>query len=184
MLRYDEKTNRCYTLDQYVGTSPFKENLTKEWNLLPEVFFYDSKVDTLEHIKKVSELMGQAACELIRRGNIHDASKLEEPEKGLFDLMTPILDRLEYNSPEYKESLSKLKVALNHHYANNSHHPQHYENGIDGMDLFDLIEMFFDWKAATERTKNGDLTKSIEINAKRFNMSDQLVNIFKNTNKK
>jgi hypothetical protein len=74
-----------------------------------------------------------------------------------------------------------LKPALDHHYANNSHHPQFYKNGIDGMNLLDLVEMFFDWKAATERTKDGDIRKSIEINSTRFNISPQLVSIFVNT---
>jgi hypothetical protein len=49
------------------------------------------------------------------------------------------------------------------------------------MDLLDLVEMFFDWKAATERTKDGDIRKSVEINSTRFNLSPQLVNIFNNT---
>jgi hypothetical protein len=74
-----------------------------------------------------------------------------------------------------------LEVALNHHYANNSHHPQHYENGINGFDLFDLMEMFFDWKAATERTKDGNIYSSIEYNKTRFEISEQICQIFKNT---
>jgi len=49
------------------------------------------------------------------------------------------------------------------------------------MDLFDVMEMFWDWCAATERTKDGDIRKSIEINKGRFEMSDQLASIFMNT---
>ena len=74
-----------------------------------------------------------------------------------------------------------MQVALDHHYANNSHHPEHYKNGIMGMDLIDLIEMICDWKAATERNANGDIMKSIEINQKRFNYSDELKQILINT---
>jgi hypothetical protein len=144
---------------------------------------YNSKGDTLEHIHRVSSLLGEAATELIKRGSLHDNSKLEEPEKALFDEMTPLLKTMEYNSPEYKESLSKLEPALNHHYANNSHHPQFYNNGINGMNLFDIIEMFFDWKAAGERGQNGDIYKSIKINEKRFGISDQLAQILYNTAK-
>ncbi len=103
------------------------------------------------------------------------------PEKELVDELTPLLSSLKYGTPEYQASLDRLKPALDHHYANNSHHPQYYENGVDGMDLFDLVEMFFDWKAATERTKDGDIRKSVEINSTRFNLSPQLVNIFNNT---
>ena len=142
---------------------------------------YDSKQDTLQHINRVKDLLEGVAVELVQRGHNHDASKLENPEKELFDTYTPLLKQLEYGSDEYKESLEKLKPALEHHYANNSHHPEYYENGVDDMDLFDVVEMLCDWKAATERTKNGDIYKSIEINQKRFNLSPQLTKILLNT---
>ena len=144
---------------------------------------YDSKVDTLLHIKRVAELMTEAATELIRRANIHDNSKLESPEKKLFDEFTPKLKGSTYGSDEYKEFLKGLKIALDHHYKMNSHHPEHYENGVNGFDLFDLVEMFFDWKAAGERHTDGNIYKSIEINKERFNLSDQIVDIFTNTAK-
>jgi len=142
---------------------------------------YDSKADTLLHIKRVNQLLTGASTELIRRANIHDNSKLESPEKEMFDEYTPKLKNCTYGSDEYKEFLSGLKVALDHHYKNNSHHPEHYENGVNGFDLFDLIEMFFDWKAATERHADGNIIKSIEINKERFKLSDQVCDIFRNT---
>jgi len=142
---------------------------------------YDSKADTLLHIKRVNQLMTEAASELIRRANVHDSSKLESPEKELFDEYTPKLKDCTYGSDEYKEFLKGLKVALDHHYKNNSHHPEHYENGVNDFDLFDLIEMFLDWKAATERHADGNIMKSIEINKIRFGLSDQICEIMKNT---
>jgi len=142
---------------------------------------YDSKDATVLHQHRVGHLLCDAADELIKRSEIHDASKLESPEKELFDEFTPKLAGCTYGSDEYKEFLKGLKVALDHHYANNSHHPEHYENGINGFDLFDLIEMFFDWKAASERHNDGNILKSIEINTERFNLSEQIVSILKNT---
>lgn len=150
---------------------------------------YDSETDTKAHILLVKILINKFLTEMQRRSNVHDASKLLSPEKELFDIYTPILKNLKYASEngsqdisqEYKESLLKLKPALDHHYANNSHHPEHYPNGINGFDLFDLVEMFCDWMAATKRTKDGNILNSIQINKKRFNMSDQLVDIFTNT---
>lgn len=142
---------------------------------------YDSKADTLLHIKRVNELLSGAAIELIRRGMVHDSSKLQEPEKSLFDEFTPKLKNCTYGSDEYKGYLSSLKVALDNHYIFNSHHPEHYENGVNGMDLFDVIEMFMDWKAAGERHLDGSIQKSIDHNKDRFKMSDQLVSIFENT---
>lgn len=145
---------------------------------------YDSTKDTLLHIKRVSQLLTEAASELIRRANIHDNSKLESPEKEYFDEYTPKLAGSTYGSDEYKSFLKELKVGLDHHYAHNSHHPEHYENGINGFDLFDLIEMFFDWKAATERHNDGNIHKSIKINKDRFKISEQLESILSNTAKR
>jgi hypothetical protein len=142
---------------------------------------YDSSVDTLKHIKRVAQLLTEAASELIERANKHDDSKLKSPEKELFDEYTPKLKTATYGSEEYNEFLKGLKVALDHHYANNSHHPEFYENGVNGMDLFDVIEMAVDWLAASERHNDGNIYKSLEINKDRFKMSDQLVDIFKNT---
>lgn len=142
---------------------------------------YDSTADTLLHIKRVNELLLIFSSELISRAIVHDNSKLKSPEKELFDEFTPKLKGSTYGSEEYRKNLSELKVALDHHYANNSHHPEHYNNGVNGFDLFDLVEMFMDWKAATERHANGDILKSIEINKERFGISEQICEIFRNT---
>ncbi len=144
---------------------------------------YDSTAETLKHIKKVQMYLNEAAIELLKRANKHDDSKLKSPEKDYFDKYTPILAELTYGSDEYKQALKDMEPALLHHYKNNSHHPEFYKNGINGFDLFDLIECFFDWKAATERHNDGDIYKSFEINKKRFDMSDQLAKIFENTAK-
>ena len=74
-----------------------------------------------------------------------------------------------------------MKPALDHHYKVNPHHPEYYSNGIKGMNLLDLIEMFFDWMATTKRHADGDIRKSIEINKKRFGYDDLLAQIFNNT---
>ena len=102
----------------------------------------------------------------------------------MFDEFTPKLKDCTYGSDEYKEFLKGLKVALDHHYKNNSHHPEHYKNGVNGFDLFDLIEMAMDWCAAVERHNDGDIFKSLEINTERFQLSNQIVYILHNTFKR
>lgn len=145
---------------------------------------YDSELDTLKHIKTVNAYLIKCAKILMDRAIVHDDSKLKEPEKSVFDEMTPKLKESTYGSDEYKGFLNEMKVALDHHYGNNSHHPEHYEDGIWGMDLFDLIEMVVDWKAATERHDDGNIVKSLKINKDRFNISDQLYQILFNTIKR
>lgn len=53
--------------------------------------------------------------------------------------------------------------------------------GIGRMNLFDLLEMICDWKAATERHADGNLLKSFEINKDRFEISSELLEILIST---
>jgi len=142
---------------------------------------YDSTSDTLLHIKRVNELLIRFSKDLMYRAICHDSSKLMSPEKSLFDEFTPKLKGCTYGSDEYNGHLSSLKSALDNHYKRNSHHPEHYDNGVDGMDLLDIVEMFMDWKASGERHADGNIIKSIEYNKNRFRLSEQVVSIFKNT---
>ena len=143
----------------------------------------ECQVETQKHIEKVRKYLRFFTDKLTTRGVNHDAVKLDSPEVELFAEHTDKLANLEYNSQEYKESLAALKPALDHHYANCRHHPEHFPHGINDMNLIDLVEMIADWKAASERQKDGNLIKSIKINADRFEMSDQLKDILLNTAK-
>lgn len=140
-----------------------------------------SKADTLAHKQNVTYYLHLIVKELLDRADEHDNSKLEDPELALFDEFTPKLHAVTYGSEEYNGFLKELDVALEHHYANNRHHPQHYPDGIKGMTLVDLIEMLADWKAATLRHDNGNILKSIDQNQERFGYSTDLNAIFKNT---
>lgn len=142
---------------------------------------YDSEDETRKHIGRVQILMLVAVAKFCEQVSGHDASKLEEPEKSAFDEMTPKLKGSTYGSDEYKAFLVALKPALDHHYAVNRHHPEHFAAGVSGMGLLDVLEMLCDWKAATERHADGDLARSIEINKARFGISDQLAAILINT---
>ncbi len=142
---------------------------------------YDSTEDTKEHQRRVAEMLTIISLQLLKRGTSHDDSKLEDPEKEMFDRVTPLLALSTYGSPEYKETLAEMKEGLEHHYEKNSHHPEHYVLGIREMTLMDIVEMFCDWKAASLRHEDGSMEASIQINKKRFQIHDQLANIFRNT---
>lgn len=137
--------------------------------------------ETQKHINHVRDKMHKVLSLLLRRIQTHDASKLESPEMEYFTKYTELLAGLTYGSEEYKKTMAEMKPAIDHHYAKNSHHPEHYKNGINDMTLIDLIEMLADWQAATLRHNDGNIRKSLEINAKRFDVSPQLVKIFENT---
>lgn len=142
---------------------------------------YDSAHDTVEHRHQVRLLIQRAMGELLTRAMHHDDSKLLEPEKSVFDIFTPLLKDSTYGTPEYHEILRAMAPALKHHYEANGHHPEHYPNGINGMTLFDVVEMLCDWKAAGMRHANGSMAQSLEVNRKRFDISDQLFEILQNT---
>lgn len=138
---------------------------------------------TMRHIERVRNLLNRFAVALLRRGELHDQSKLEPPEVAMFTEMTPKLAALTYGSSEYEECRKHLGTALSHHYAKNRHHPEHHKQGVDDMNLLDLVEMFCDWKAAGERHNDGNILQSIEKNADRFRLSPQLVRLLENTAK-
>lgn len=142
---------------------------------------YDSIEDTQAHIHEVRERMEEIVGSLRYRSAVHDRSKLEEPEKSMYDEFVPKLKSLVYGSDEYKATLVEMGAALKHHYAVNSHHPEAHERGIRGMDLLDVVEMFADWAASISRVKDGDLRVSIVKNQERFGYTDELREILLNT---
>lgn len=182
-LWYEEGVQRGWFCDFCMAGIKMEYELRKQCEAEKLKEMYDSKQDTLDHIKQVAKLLEVFQVGLSFRAVGHDQSKLSPEEKPIFDEMTPKLKNSTYGSDEYKKFLEALAPALKHHYAENRHHPEHFENGIAGMTLFDLVEMFCDWKAASERHANGSLEKSIVINKDRFQINDQLISIFENTRK-
>jgi hypothetical protein len=161
---------------------------------------YDSRVDTYEHIDKVRKYLTIVLDNIAHRALVHDWSKLEPPEREMFDEFTPKLRDLEYGSPEYKAATKAMGPALEHHYEHNPHHPEYYgERGIRGMSLLDLVEMLVDWQAASERVKSvrppmpaapgrpeapqydSNIERSILLNKERWGYSDELAEILINT---
>lgn len=141
----------------------------------------DSTDDTLAHIRKVQGRLQEICSALTIRAAHHDASKLEEPEKAGFDALTFKLANLTYGTDEYRAALDEGKPTIKHHYAVNDHHPEHWPNGINDMSLLSILEMLCDWKAASERTKQGSIEASLAHNKVRFGIDDQLAQVLENT---
>lgn len=169
-----------------------------------------TKEATMQHIGNVRHHLHCIIDALEERAASHDYSKLEDPEFDTFVKYTPKLATSTYGSDEYKQFLKEMQPALDHHYAVNRHHPEHFKkyvcNGcfeeyihepnvcckcgysqfqveadVSQMNLVDLIEMLCDWKSATLRHNDGNISKSIEINRERFKIADQLAVILHNT---
>ena len=144
----------------------------------------DQRFKTIRHIEAVRNYLNTCIRELLFRGEQHDQSKLQSPEREMFDEWTEKLRGTTYGSPEYKAMTAEMrKGALAHHYACNRHHPEHHKNGIKDMNLLDIIEMLCDWKSASLRHNDGNILKSIEIQQEKLGYSDDLRIIFENTAK-
>lgn len=137
--------------------------------------------ETRKHKQRVVELLAMFITELLKRGNEHDNVKLEPPEKEVFEEFTPGLRDLTFGTDEYNECKRQMGDALKHHYARCRHHPEHYEDGVNGMTLIDLVEMLCDCKAASERHNDGNIMKSIDKLAEDHDIASQLAKILKNT---
>ncbi len=143
---------------------------------------YDSREDTLKHIDFVRGHIITICKNFEKRGINHDKSALESPEKDFYDLWRPVLNNIPYNTPEYTRTLQELQPALKHHYENNTHHPEHYPDGIRDMSLFDLLEMVVDWKAAIQRKgTNEPMLRNFDATCARFDIGEQLRDIIINT---
>ena len=185
----------------FVPTPPLKGAEMSESPTPDEQF----EQETLEHIRTVSSWLGIAQQDLDNRRIAHDASKLQEPERSGFQAMTADarLKDLTYGSEEYRAVLREHEATIKHHYLKNDHHPEHWavadpgdriadplfydkelaKNGyaIRRMSLLSLLEMLCDWKASTSRMKDGDLMRSIEINADRFGYGPEIKWLLINT---
>jgi len=139
--------------------------------------------ETAKHKAWVAYYLGGFVKELLVRAVLHDLSKFMPDEADGFARILRVLEAVPYGSPMYKEALKSPCIEL--HYRRNSHHPEHYYFkpvkrwffGLQGMSLVDVVEMYCDWRAAIRRSPNGDLHKSLDINAQRFD-SDERITVF------
>lgn len=137
-----------------------------------------------EHELKLHKMVLKAvlyylANQLKERADIHDNSKYDQIEKKLFEEISQI-DRKDFDSYEQWFSCTKplLEPALKHHYENNRHHPEHFEKGVNEMNLLDILEMIVDWNTSAS-CRGTEL--DIEYCFKRFKIDKQLQQIIKNT---
>jgi len=137
--------------------------------------------DTLAHIRLFQTYMRWAIDMLMNQMIWHDHSKLSPEAFDTFVEYGPKLRNCTYGSEEYKGFLAGMKKALDYHYEQEDHHPEHHEDGIRRMDLISILAMFLDWRSATERHHDGDIRRSIEHNQKRFGYSDDVKQILLNT---
>ena len=138
------------------------------------------QTDVMEHKMKVQIMLDKVSRRFLVLGRNHDKSKLKSPEKEIYSQYHEDLRSVEYGSPEYNRIRNAMDSAIQHHYAENDHHPEHFENGIYDMDLIQIIEMLADWVAVAD-DKGTNVIKDLPMLMERHNIPENYYAIFKNT---
>ena len=142
---------------------------------------FDFLCETLLHMSEVKENLETISSELKKRGLAHDRTKLQEIEFDAFVSTRDKFKKANYGSKEYQECIDKVKPAVDHHYENNRHHTGYHKNGINDMNLIDLMEMLADWKAAARRSPDKSLEDTLDYAFKKYGIGEQLGNMIRNT---
>lgn len=103
---------------------------------------------------------------VLKRALVHDMTKYSKEEAPLYEELFFELLVVKYGSEAYNALQLKLRPAKEHHFRHNdnTHHPEHWENGIDDMPPLDQIEMLCDWAAAVKGHKDGSFISSFTLN--------------------
>lgn len=139
----------------------------------------DSLSKARKHRNIVSNLINLLIMELHKKAETHDQSKLESPEAEIFAYYPDFIEKSNYMSEEYKSLLKEYNSGIEHHFQNNSHHPEHFKNGINDMNLIEIIEMLCNWKANLKDGEN--IEDMIKKYKKIYRISNELTNILLNT---
>lgn len=135
---------------------------------------------SIKHIDLVRHHMISCVHNLHARIMAHDASKLIDPERSAREESYSLLEGIPFGTDEYFSVLhTKLGPIAQHHYQHNAHHPEHYQNGVLGMTLFDLVEMLCDLRAKCDE-KNLQVI-DLDTNRRIYNIPTPVYEILLNT---
>ena len=109
------------------------------------------------------------ALKLARRCIIHDNSKLENDEIGMFSKI-PTED-MECNKP-HGELCDDDKKLIALHWSRNSHHPEFFDD-YHQMEEVDIIEMCCDWHSRTIQFGTELIPYLLNTQRKRFGFDDE-----------
>ena len=141
---------------------------------------YDSSEDTKKHRANIMQVYFELNSEMNDRIIHHDLSKLHEPEKSGYDELVPRLRATKFGTPEYYEARDAMAEITSHHYKENRHHPEHFENGYHDMNLLDFMEHIMDCYAAS-LCSDTSFPEGIKTVLERNGAPDVLIDMVLNT---
>ena len=163
--------------NQEVEMSKLEKNVDEVSKLAEQNY----RAEVLIHQTDVFNQMQIVLDEVEYRQAAHDQSKLSDEEFSTYAKVIPQLKGKQFGSPEAKAIVKELGPALQHHYAENRHHPEHFEKGIAGMHLIDMIEMICDWKAVSVAKGNDLKTGMVKVLFPKLGITEPLATILLNT---
>ena len=134
------------------------------------------------HPFNVGKLLMKINNEIMKRIIYHDHSKYSENE--LKEHIDADEDYERRGRPKFgtdeRKDYDKANPVIASHRKKERHHPEYHENGIEDMNLVDLMEMLCDW---CERTPNSieRLENTFEENCYNHKISSQVRRILENT---
>ena len=140
-----EEVNKEFE-DSNIAQDPSEEDLKD---------IYEGRV--INHIYRVQTYLVSLINLINNRALRHDRSKLDSPEKdALIHYNEDKLHQYPYGSSEWRaedkaqRADDKVNEAYLHHVKSNFHHPESYLEGVNDMDLIDLLELVADLKADSQ----------------------------------
>lgn len=146
--------------------------------------YFTHYVQVCTHKALVFQYLTKFSLGLMHRAFTHDLSKFRLDEAEGFSKSSTSFRKVPYAEDSYKDHLKLIGKSLETHYSRSRHHPQHHPEGLLGMNLLDLVEMFYDWAAASSCQERGSLMESIEKNKERFSYGEVLGSLLKNEGKR
>ena len=128
----------------------------------------------------VQDKLSTVARELISRGRTHDNSALGSPEIEVYHRFFSEYRKYKIGDPRKDEVFAQMAEAIGHHFQYNDHHPEHFENGINDMDLIQLMQFTADIMSWSEQ-EQVDIFEILPMIRDKCGMVDQVYNLICNT---
>lgn len=142
---------------------------------MPDDQSYRWMRNVLDHKRLVGVYLQRVVSALFERATVHDFSKFDAEEFGPYAAALPRYEKAIYGTEEYNAVSAAIWPAIDRHVHGNRHHPEYFPNGINDMNLLDVVEMVCDWIAASQRTPGSTLR--LDLQRERFGINDQLYGI-------
>lgn len=107
--------------------------------------------------------------EVLQRAAKHDISKFTDNEwPGYYDI-----------NCLYIQDSDEAKKAIDHHYKNNDHHPEFWDNDMYKMPGEAILEMLLDWLAINQAKGTNVIEFLHQVAQERWNLNDLTIQYFR-----